>query len=62
MVSPDFELMSLEYYLKRKDLKAVALSEQSNLDFGLKGGKVWVVCPYHGGQDAPVRRGQSETI
>jgi len=54
MVSPDFELRSLEYYLKRNDLGAVELSRQSNLDFGLKNGKAWVVCPDHSGQDAPV--------
>jgi len=53
MVYPDFELISLEYYLGRNDLRAVALYQQPNRDLGLKGGKAWVISPYRA-QDTPV--------
>lgn len=57
MVYPDFELRSLEYYLKRKDLRTMALPEKPNLDFGLKGGKIWVVSSYQGDQYNAVNEG-----
>ena len=61
IVYPDYELGSLEYYLKRNDLKTMTLPQKPNLDFDLSGENAWVISSYLISADQDSRNAVSET-
>ncbi|MGH7851259.1 MAG: glycosyltransferase family 39 protein, partial [Thermodesulfobacteriota bacterium] len=61
MVYPDYEIGSLEYYLKRNDLKTMTLTKKPNLDFDLSGEDAWVIYSYLISADQNGRNEVSET-
>ena len=54
VVSPDFEMESLEHYLKRTDLRIKPLPRDPDLDFDLRGETIWVISAYHGDRNNAV--------
>ena len=54
VISPNFEMKSLEHYLKRKDLRIKPLPRNPDLDFDLRGETIWVISAYHGDRGVAV--------
>lgn len=54
VVTPDYEMESLEHYLKRTDLRIKPLPRDPNLDFDLRGETIWVISAYHGDRNNAV--------